>query len=126
MPLNAGQWAGNGQASLGASNSGAPRTIGNVPDVTSSRAVSITSACRQCLLLPSRFSGAPHSFFTLSNLNINSDQVRLTARSNGPWTFIDEVRFETSPVPEPEAYAMLLAGLGLLGTMVRRRKASAA
>ena len=28
------------------------------------------------------------------------------------------------PVPEPETYAMLLAGLGLLGTMARRRKAS--
>ncbi len=29
---------------------------------------------------------------------------------------------EVSPVPEPETYAMLLAGLGLIGTMVRRRK----
>ncbi len=27
-----------------------------------------------------------------------------------------------SPVPEPETYAMLLAGLGLMGTMIRRRK----
>lgn len=29
----------------------------------------------------------------------------------------------TAPVPEPETYAMLLAGLGLLGGMVKRRKA---
>lgn len=29
---------------------------------------------------------------------------------------------EVSPIPEPETYAMLLAGLGLVGTMVRRRK----
>lgn len=29
----------------------------------------------------------------------------------------------TSPVPEPETYAMMLAGLGLLGTMARRKKA---
>ena len=29
-----------------------------------------------------------------------------------------------SPIPEPESYAMLLAGLGLLGTIVRRRKIS--
>lgn len=28
----------------------------------------------------------------------------------------------TSPVPEPETYAMLLAGLGMLGFMARRRK----
>ncbi|ARO88962.1 PEP-CTERM sorting domain-containing protein [Nitrosospira lacus] len=26
-----------------------------------------------------------------------------------------------TPVPEPEAYAMLLAGLGLMGAVVRRR-----
>ena len=30
--------------------------------------------------------------------------------------------FVTSPVPEPETYAMLLAGLGLLGFDVRRRR----
>lgn len=30
-----------------------------------------------------------------------------------------------SPVPEPETYTMLLAGLGLLGFMARRRKESA-
>ena len=30
------------------------------------------------------------------------------------------------PVPEPETYAMLLAGLGLLGAIVRRRKLAAA
>ena len=29
-----------------------------------------------------------------------------------------------APVPEPESYAMLLAGLGLIGTIARRRKVS--
>ena len=32
----------------------------------------------------------------------------------------------TTPVPEPETYAMLLAGLGLLGLAARRRKQKAA
>jgi hypothetical protein len=31
-----------------------------------------------------------------------------------------------SVVPEPEVYALLIAGLGLIGTIVRRRKASQA
>jgi|CXWL01.1.fsa_nt_gi hypothetical protein len=37
----------------------------------------------------------------------------------------DDVTWITSVVPEPETYAMLLAGLGLLGFMARRRKESA-
>lgn len=31
----------------------------------------------------------------------------------------------TAPIPEPETYAMLLAGLGLLGFVARRRKLAA-
>jgi hypothetical protein len=31
-----------------------------------------------------------------------------------------------APVPEPETYALLIAGLGLMGTIVRCRKARAA
>ena len=31
-----------------------------------------------------------------------------------------------APVPEPDAYAMLLAGLGLLGAVARRRKQESA
>lgn len=34
--------------------------------------------------------------------------------------------FEVTPVPEPETYAMLLAGLGLVGFMARRRKVAVA
>ena len=30
-----------------------------------------------------------------------------------------------APIPEPETYAMLLAGLGLVGAVARRRKSSA-
>ncbi|MBV6322207.1 FxDxF family PEP-CTERM protein [Duganella sp. HSC-15S17] len=37
-----------------------------------------------------------------------------------------DVKGYTTPVPEPETYAMLLAGLGLVGFMARRRKLAAA
>ena len=33
-----------------------------------------------------------------------------------------ELPVVTTPVPEPETYAMLLAGLGLVGVITRRRK----
>jgi hypothetical protein len=39
-------------------------------------------------------------------------------------TSIDNVVVTTSAVPEPEAYAMMLAGLGLMGFMVRRKKSA--
>ena len=36
--------------------------------------------------------------------------------------FLDNVKMTVTPVPEPEAYAMLLAGLGIIGAVARRRK----
>jgi hypothetical protein len=45
---------------------------------------------------------------------------------SGPQNFDDEAwgvgRVTVNAVPEPETYAMLLAGLGMLGTIVRRRR----
>ncbi|MDZ7856412.1 PEP-CTERM sorting domain-containing protein [Sphaerotilus sp.] len=37
---------------------------------------------------------------------------------------VDNVSIMAAPVPEPESYAMMLAGLGALGFMARRRKQS--
>ena len=35
---------------------------------------------------------------------------------------VDNVSLSVAPVPEPESYAMILAGLGLMGAVARRRK----
>lgn len=37
---------------------------------------------------------------------------------------LDDLQFSATAVPEPETYAMLLAGLGLLGFLARRRRNS--
>jgi hypothetical protein len=34
---------------------------------------------------------------------------------------IDNISLSVTPVPEPETYALLLAGLGLMGFVARRR-----
>ncbi len=41
-------------------------------------------------------------------------------------SILADVRNVTSPIPEPETYALLLAGLGLIGFVVRRRRNSEA
>jgi hypothetical protein len=46
----------------------------------------------------------------------------------GPYSVTDVVAMDdflyANPVPEPETYAIIMAGLGLIGAMCRRRKAS--
>lgn len=42
----------------------------------------------------------------------------------GQWSYGEtSAQFVAAPVPEPETYALMLAGLGLVGFMARRRKA---
>lgn len=75
--------------------------------------------------------------FGASNLTFDADNIYINLNTS-MWHDFDpapgqmgdkfrdtialDVNFQTSPIPEPEAYAMLLAGLGLLATMSRRRR----
>ncbi len=62
---------------------------------------------------------------------LNSFSPNVTS-TNGLWiewsnsafnVGIDNVNFSVSAVPEPESYALLLAGLGLIGVIQRRKRA---
>ena len=69
------------------------------------------------------------------NLTGTFSSVALSGFATGQFDVIydydnDQVRLKvtqlvTAPIPEPETYAMLLMGLGVLGVVVRRRRASA-
>ncbi len=58
-----------------------------------------------------------------SSLYSTYDNLR-TASGNHLNAFNKQLAMYPQPVPEPETYAMMLAGLGLVGSMVRRRKAA--
>lgn len=58
--------------------------------------------------------------YRLANSDVTVNNITLP--SGGPY----RAKYAMIPVPEPEAYAMLLAGLGLFGFTVRRRKSNAA
>ena len=49
-----------------------------------------------------------------------------TGGTGGSYAFQYITSASIAPVPEPETYALMLAGLGLLGVVSRRRKLNAA
>lgn len=67
-----------------------------------------------------------------STLSIGAGTHTLTFLGTNPTNaydtsaFIDNVSMSVTAVPEPETYAMLLAGLGLMGVVARRRKSKQA
>ncbi len=50
------------------------------------------------------------------------DTLTITPTTGGNFLVDDIALNSMDPVPEPESYAMLLAGLGLLGCMAKRRR----
>jgi hypothetical protein len=61
---------------------------------------------------------APGVAMEVSGIDINEAIRRCGGSQLGEGYYISAV----TPVPEPETYAMMLAGLGLMGTIARRRK----
>ena len=61
--------------------------------------------------------------FTLS-FNTSSTPYAYILASYGDAGYLGHIGYEVAAVPEPETYAMMLTGLGLVGFMTSRRKAA--
>lgn len=59
------------------------------------------------------------------SLALYDDPVYLTSSSYRHASSVGGAFYYTAPVPEPETYSLMLAGLGLLGLIAKRRKANA-
>ena len=83
-------------------------------------------------LLASESSLVPNDGFLTSTVNYTAlagnpflgQALMIELHSNGIQVNFDNVRLDVSPVPEPDTYALMLAGLGLVGFAARRRAAS--
>jgi hypothetical protein len=72
-------------------------------------------------------SSSPYTVLTSVAVNYSSDSVSLSSLSRSDDTssatsYVYAKWTPVSPVPEPETYVMLLAGLGFIGFMTLRRK----
>jgi hypothetical protein len=130
---------GIGPTALGAawSNGGTPLTLtsstaGQLFDIgsLSLNAGSTETVTLQGLLNGSvvdSWAGTITNQFSYTGVTLNwtgIDQLNFSGGANLFVTNIDTLT--TAPVPEPETYAMLMAGLGLMGVAARRRKAKSA
>ena len=61
-------------------------------------------------------------YLSVGARNLRNLSVDATAQDVQGSLSLTYIYAATAPVPEPESYAMFLAGLGLIGAMVRRRK----
>lgn len=70
--------------------------------------------------------GTTLNFFALANTSTNTASQALVTKYAGVWAFDANTAqlsyTAVTAVPEADTYAMLLAGLGLMGAIVRRRK----
>lgn len=69
--------------------------------------------------IPNQVSSLPYPYTGFYTLNYSGISKVVLTGSNSDWIAVDNV---TAAVPEPESYAMLLAGLGIMGAVARRRR----
>jgi hypothetical protein len=67
----------------------------------------------------------PLNFFLLTNTSSTAAAAAAITKYSGVWAFdasTANLSYTVAAVPEADSYAMLLAGLGLMGAIIRRRK----
>ena len=72
--------------------------------------------------VPEPAGSAPFAF-TASGLSLTGNDVTVELVRKNTWVFLSEAQFGVAAVPEPGTYALMLAGLGAIGMVARRRKA---
>ena len=62
--------------------------------------------------------------FTASGFSFNGTDLVVTLQRKNSWVFLSEVEFNgtTAAVAEPETYALMVAGLGAIAIIARRRR----
>jgi len=60
--------------------------------------------------------------FTANGFSFTGNDLVVTLNRKNQWVFLSEVAFNTTAVPEPETYTLMLLGLGAIATIGRRRK----
>jgi hypothetical protein len=106
------------------------RNATNIAGVTDLTGEIVTPAAKTLLLDLSTLTNDDGSPLALDNIEgltlgpvVNGKQTLILVSDNnfGATQFTQFVALEIAPVPEPETWAMLLAGLGLVGYAARRR-----
>jgi hypothetical protein len=117
--LDVGRWFGLDQATGPTASPGASLSITGYTGPSLTGAQEILAPFTLPELTPPGFLFTPVTI-PQSLASFQSMTFRLTGYGPGGYVALDNLVL--TPVPDPETYAMMLAGLGLLGFVARRRK----
>lgn len=95
--------------------------IGATNSTATLSAYSISNTLLGSITIPNQVANNLPSFSGFYTLNFAGISKVVLTPNGSDWIVVDNV---AAPVPEPETYAMFLAGLGLMGLLARRRVAA--